>query len=639
MRGPAIRGASVPVAAEWALWGKTASDRGYHLLNCSEGSLKPDDFTEVLTRYSPGTLDRLPQVAISWSPRDDRSLLGIAIHDQAEHGLYDAEGRDIVFTRYFCVPYQDLAVGAVSYLAMYEEFSKFTLRGQERGLIKAELDTTPPAAPRDGQALRVAALLLTCKPVCIVGADGIEFRERLRFIDCVMSMLPYGMRSRLSASTWASSTSQTHKFRLFFASAPRGARDDQVVAWGQLDQAPIGNGYADEYLGWLQSEVQRPATRLARHTQQIDFGSKAVLQMLEAVGASSEGPPSYSYTTDTTAPFQWSAPRPAVGMTAEQLIIACGQEFGRPDPGSVRHYIEPLRGCASQEWSPEERSYHQRLIKKYRLLTENRRIDGPVKTRLYDALLPLAFDGRLTYGNYRDLEAWADVPAGAPPHQSLLDSLVKAEFDNFATRLIVAAYAGGRGLSRRLPKNTEFSWLIEQIATSQVSQDHARVLCDAAVQFLGERADPVRQQDLRPVLNTYGYLAPLLDSCYRDDVEHQRKALIALVQAAHGPKLDRSAIASILGHSGLAPTTALLAAVVEMASLEDTEWVFLEFSRGLLGSAAFADETRWRLDGLLPGGLGGGNLIVPGAGATDADSAHGIRGRLERIRSHLPSKN
>src|SRR6516225_8273085 len=106
--GPATGRTSVTVAAEWAFWGKTASDRGYRLLSCSEGTLKPDEFTELLTRYSPGTLDRLPQVAISWSPQGDQSFLGIAIHDRAEQGFYDAEGREIVFTRYFCVPYRDL---------------------------------------------------------------------------------------------------------------------------------------------------------------------------------------------------------------------------------------------------------------------------------------------------------------------------------------------------------------------------------------------------------------------------------------------------------------------------------------------------------------------------------------------------
>ena len=42
------------------------SDRGYRLLDCSDGSVSADSFTEVITRYSPGTLDKLPQVTISW---------------------------------------------------------------------------------------------------------------------------------------------------------------------------------------------------------------------------------------------------------------------------------------------------------------------------------------------------------------------------------------------------------------------------------------------------------------------------------------------------------------------------------------------------------------------------------------------
>ena len=120
---------------------------------------------------------------------------------------------------------------------MYQEFSKFTLTRQGRIPIKTNLGDASLGNPSGEQAMRVAALLLTGKPVCIVGADQTVLLERLQFLDTVVSLLPYGMRCRLSASNWASSTLQTHKFRLFFASAPRPARDDQqadlVVEWGR----------------------------------------------------------------------------------------------------------------------------------------------------------------------------------------------------------------------------------------------------------------------------------------------------------------------------------------------------------------------------------------------------------------------
>ena len=208
---------AIPVAAEWALWGKQSTDRGYHLLGHSNGSLGANTFNEVLTRYSPGTLEKLPQVTISWlSHREERNYLGIAIHDRAAEGQYDADGREIVFTRYYCAPYEDLAAGSISYHAMYAKFDSFALPMPDQALIKTELAAPRPAIPRDRQAMKVAALLLTGRRVCVVGADRVDFLERLTFVDAVASLLPYGIRCRLSASTWASSTLHTHKFRLFF---------------------------------------------------------------------------------------------------------------------------------------------------------------------------------------------------------------------------------------------------------------------------------------------------------------------------------------------------------------------------------------------------------------------------------------
>ena len=94
-------------------------------------------------------------------------------------------------------------------------------------------------APDDELAARTAALLLTGNPVCILDADRVSLTDRLEFIDSVMSLLPYGMWSRMSASTWTSSTYQGHKFRLFFSNAPRQINEqDHVVIWGHPERSP-----------------------------------------------------------------------------------------------------------------------------------------------------------------------------------------------------------------------------------------------------------------------------------------------------------------------------------------------------------------------------------------------------------------
>ena len=76
--------------------------------------------------------------------------------------------------------------------------------------------------------------------MCIIDANAVDMHDRLRLIDGVMGLLPYGLRSRMSASTWTTSTHQRHKFRLFFSNSPRVSFDskerDHVLSW---------NGYRD----------------------------------------------------------------------------------------------------------------------------------------------------------------------------------------------------------------------------------------------------------------------------------------------------------------------------------------------------------------------------------------------------------
>lgn len=265
------------VAAEWALWGKDAHDTEYHLLGCSTGIFSSHAFTFVLDRYSPGTLEELPQITVSWIRDPDNghpSHLAVAIHETAAddppgvpaRSRYDAGGREIVFVRYFCVAYDDLARNAVSYEALFNGLRKHMLPKYGRKKIRVKLQAQPISTQAHELAELVAALLLTTRPVCILGADRTPTIDRLRFIDLVMSLLPYGMRSCLSASTWVNSNFKEHNLRLFFATAPRpgGGRDgyngdrqksdDIVVYWKRPDKGCIEDTDVLAYLNWLQSQ-------------------------------------------------------------------------------------------------------------------------------------------------------------------------------------------------------------------------------------------------------------------------------------------------------------------------------------------------------------------------------------------------
>src|SRR5690242_12653531 len=227
----------IPVTVEWALWGKERSDLEYRLLRCSDGTLSEANFDELLTRYSTGTLEALPQVTIGWlEDRAHGHQIALAIHEEPADRRVDATGRPVVLTRCFCVPYATLAEGRVSYQALYDKFRKIPLDEQE-GTFQTSLPVMPSVVRADLAAQRAAALLVTCKPVCVLEADRAGLADRLEFIDSVMSLLPFGLRCQLSASTWASSQFWEHKFRLFFASTLR-PDDDCDVIWGGDRRVP-----------------------------------------------------------------------------------------------------------------------------------------------------------------------------------------------------------------------------------------------------------------------------------------------------------------------------------------------------------------------------------------------------------------
>lgn len=263
---------------EWAQEGKQpGSYDDYEILSCSQ-LLSARDFATNATRYATGTHADLPQVTIA-SAQLTKGTDG-QVHDHLVLALQewsdqrDGTGRKIACTRWFYVPYAQVVEHPVSYEGLYHAFGDVVL---PPALAIPPFTVDVPAFRPDtvtaGETEKwAAALLLTGRPVCVVGAEGTPLHERLRFLDTVAALLPYGMRARLTASTWTSSTSN-HKIKLSFARhAPDGAHE---VIWHHGASIPDREREAHRYFDLLsQRPVAYLAGRLAEHTAPLSFGQE-----------------------------------------------------------------------------------------------------------------------------------------------------------------------------------------------------------------------------------------------------------------------------------------------------------------------------------------------------------------------------
>jgi hypothetical protein len=277
-----MTGQPVVVHAQWALHGQAPGTEGQRVLACSTGDLSTANFTDAIGRFQLGHLDNLPQVAVSYlmpAGQPEGSYLALTIHRKADN-------------RYFCMPYRPLAASAVTYHAMYHAVRGLGVPAESRQPLRVEISEGAHGPTLDPLAMRVAALLLTGTPACVLNAEDTSLDDRLAFIDWVMALLPYGFRARMAAATWTRATFRDHKFRLYFSAAPR--QGDHVVHWGQPDRAALPEGPARDYFGQLVKSASQ-LTRLASPAEDgpdLRFDSQAAVRALELIDPPSAAAPS-----------------------------------------------------------------------------------------------------------------------------------------------------------------------------------------------------------------------------------------------------------------------------------------------------------------------------------------------------------
>ncbi|MFF0312668.1 hypothetical protein ACFYSC_35035 [Streptosporangium sp. NPDC004379] len=262
------------IGFEWALEGKRpGAHNDYELLSWSDDRLGPEVFEEIRNRYATGLSADLPQLTIAVAATRERERVSrhVVLAVQEWSGHRDATNRKIAYTRWFYVPYEELAAHRVSYEALYRALARLPVTPYAPLVVRVP-EADPAAFDPGPDARCAAALLLTGRPVCVVGAERVPMAERLRFLDTVAALLPYGMRSRLTAATWVSSTAR-HRIRLSFARhAPEDAHE---VRWGRGTETAWQDSRAKVCLDLLTRpdvRVEDMLENLARMTEPLSFG-------------------------------------------------------------------------------------------------------------------------------------------------------------------------------------------------------------------------------------------------------------------------------------------------------------------------------------------------------------------------------
>jgi hypothetical protein len=554
------------VTADWALWGKDGREPGYRVLRCSKGVFGLADFHRIISRYASGTNERLPQYTVCWIPRgtlteDDagQGYLAVGIHELADDDprrsggrARTADGRVIEYVRFFSVRYAELAEFAASYTDVIDAVRGYQLPTGPTDPFKVELPTPPDSAltlapasapapaSRAALAADVAALLLTLRPVCVLGAEAAEAEDRLGFIELVMSLLPYGLRSTLSASTWASSTAQDLKLRLFFSNArlDDGGRT-RYVTWGQpgsLDLSAAGDKAPSLYLAWLRQAGPDAATGLAGLTDPVRFDPADIRKMVASLPED----------------------RP-IGDSLQELA----NNLRHRDRPAVTAGVTRLKRYLVRPPEPAERRLYRQQIVALGLLKDHPEIHANTRASVYRVLLRLGFDSPLRYAGYCEIEDAID----GPPLGTLRSVLLEGKFATFLPWLLTAKAQPEfpdenimKGLAERGMTSTDLLTDLQRILP-EVRAGHRATAYDFTVLYMTRYTANARAELIRR-----GYLTDALEVIFPGNQKAQQVHLERMLKFIYRDPLKRDQIRDLFAEPGLYPTAPLEIAVKHMAA-------------------------------------------------------------------------
>jgi hypothetical protein len=513
------------LTAEWALWGKDVHRTELHVLRCSKGRLTSDDFQEIFTRYATGVKEHLPQYTVCWIPADGSRppYLAVAIHELADDPASAAgrsqavAGRVVEYVRLFAFAYDEAARLQAGYASLVDAVQGELLAAGSSEPIRVRLAPSAgqpdSVSPRADLAQAVAARLLARNPVCVLDAEGVSARDRLLFIDEVMSLLPFGLRATLSASTWASPTARDLKLRLFFSSARRdsGTRTG-YESWVRADQRPrpAGDDAAQLYLEWLRQAGPGATSKLAGMKDPVRFSEPEIRDAIRHLPED---------------------------RTPEECAKDLSDALRANDPTEVLAALAPLRlylRKRPKSVDSRELAVYRELAKKYWFFRNYPALDYQVRSDVYSTLLELGFTAPLTYAGYCDIRlsardyrlAWPLrllLLGAAPPPDKLVYILAAKAGPHFSDAELMD------DLSRQGLRPPDLLRYLERRIDSVTEQRDRVTLIDFAVDYL------TRDRDHQAELIQQGYLSEFLARAYPDDAAGlQAEKLNYTVRLAHG---------------------------------------------------------------------------------------------------------
>jgi hypothetical protein len=557
---PADDGAAPGLEVQWALWGKDDEESDYRVLRCSAGTFGVKDFHELIARYASGVNEALPQYTVCWIPvgqRDDHGYLAVGIHELADRdprrsgGLARAAaGREIEYIRLFCVRYDDLAAAGVRYTDLVEAVREQQLPAtltEPITVVVPEIAQPRLPAPLVTPAENVAALLLTTRPVCILGAEAATARDRLVFIESVMSLLPYGLRTTMSAATWASATAQDLKLRLYFSNARRDDASRTVnMTVGQLrelDFSTAEDKAPDLYLGWLRQASPGAVVALFGMTDPVRFNPAEIRTMVADLPED----------------------RPV-----EHSLKGLANSLRHHDQAAVTTEVQRLRRYLNRTPGLAERLEYQRQITELGLLHEHGWLHPSTRASVYRVLLDLAFEPELSYASYCDIED----AAGHPPSGTLRTVLLKRNFDTFVPWLLVAKAQPAMAdealmeslAEQHMPADGPLIVFLRDIRSMR--PEHRPPVYRFAALYLAAHAESPRAELVRR-----GYLADVLEVVYPGNRKPQQNRLEGMLRTVYVVPLGKAQISELFANPKLRPTRAFEAAVVSLAPRKLGEFV------------------------------------------------------------------
>ncbi|WP_067464055.1 hypothetical protein [Actinomadura macra] len=549
----------VKLDLDWALWGKERDGLDYRILDSGARRLTPKHFADIMMRYATGSPTREPVVTISHFELASEPHVGLAIQELS--GDQDRYGRDIATVRYFCLPFRRLSEQPVSYEDLFDALR--AVRLPTEGSLRVDVPPLDPhyiAARIDPATMSAAARLMNGERIRVLDAEVVPLRERLRYLDTVAGLLPFGMRARFSAATWVSSTIRP-VFRISFAEF---SEDDFTTVYfegGAPTLMPSSTGGAYTAILREVGPFSDLVDLLARADEPLRFTPEDRFKALGIVSAA-RGP-------------QPDAP------AADLILSSCVEALDQGNLFYLEHLLTELfLTTTNRPPAGAERANLLRLVERDRLLVEDR-VPPRLTARLLDALLAGVCGPRLTSDELADI-----TRAAGGLHPALIDALLRRP--NIAPSAILAL-AHQQGPSR-----------LSDVIARMPAQDLVEAAAEPPPQrwLIGPVCAALRRRpaEAEPALRHHRYLSEELAAVYPGRGDIQVKNLINLLGACYGPKLTPEQFDMILGGGSTLPSPALLGAVLRMYGPGGGERLLTVTLAGIFADAGFDDET---LDDLL----------------------------------------